>query len=154
MFSHGIVSGALFLCVGILYDSMHTKKIADFGGVASKMPIFSGFFLLFVMASIGLPGTSGFVGEFMCIVGMIQDNAKAAYISVFAVVLGAMYMLSLYKRVMLGTVQSEHVAKLTDINQFETFYLTILAALVIYMGVFPTKIIDQIMYTLWTQISN
>jgi NADH-quinone oxidoreductase subunit M len=135
MLSHGVVSAALFLVVGSLYDRMHSKEIEDYGGVASRMPIFATFFLIFVMSSVGLPGTSGFVGEFLSLFGLAQHSLFSAILAGTGIVLGAIYMLSLYRRIMLGEVTSNRVEGFEDISLIEVCYFGLLAALTIYMGI-------------------
>ena len=116
MISHGFVSGALFLCIGVLYDRMHSRNIADYGGVANTMPVFAAFFMLFAMANVGLPGTSGFVGEFMVILGAMKANFWYAFAAASTLIFGAAYTLWMYKRVIFGAVANAHVAELTDIT--------------------------------------
>ena len=116
MISHGFVSGALFLCVGVLYDRMHSRQIADYGGVVNTMPVFAALFMLFAMANAGLPGTSGFVGEFLVIMGAIKANFWYAFAAATTLVFGAAYTLWMYKRVIFGAVANEHVAALKDLN--------------------------------------
>ena len=113
MISHGFVSGALFLCIGVLYDRMHSRNIADYGGVVKTMPVFAAFFMLFAMANVGLPGTSGFVGEFMVILGAVRTNFWYAFAAASTLMFGAAYTLWMYKRVIFGAVANSHVAKLT-----------------------------------------
>jgi NADH-quinone oxidoreductase subunit M len=137
MISHGFVSGAMFLCVGVLYDRMHSRQIADYGGVANTMPKFAGFFMLFAMANAGLPATSGFVGEFMVILGAIKFNFWIGFAAATTLVLGAAYTLWMYKRVIFGPVANAHVAELTDINSREFLILAVLAACVLVMGIYP-----------------
>jgi NADH-quinone oxidoreductase subunit M len=137
MISHGFVSGAMFLCVGVMYDRMHSRQIADYGGVANTMPKFAGFFMLFAMANAGLPATSGFVGEFMVILGAIKFNFWIGFAAATTLVLGAAYTLWMYKRVIFGPVANAHVAELTDINSREFLILAVLAACVLAMGIYP-----------------
>ncbi|MFN3984327.1 MAG: NADH-quinone oxidoreductase subunit M [Rhodocyclaceae bacterium] len=137
MISHGFVSGAMFLCIGVLYDRMHSRNIADYGGVVNKMPKFAAFFMLFAMANAGLPGTSGFVGEFMVILGAVQFNFWVAFLAATTLILGAAYTLWMYKRVVFGAVANKHVAELEDINGREFAFLAILALCVLAMGVYP-----------------
>lgn len=137
MISHGFVSGALFLCIGVLYDRMHTRNIADYGGVANSMPVFAAFFMLFAMANSGLPGTSGFVGEFMVILGAVKANFWYAFAAASTLIFGAAYTLWMYKRVIFGAVANEHVAKLTDMNLREKVIFAILAVTVLGMGLYP-----------------
>src|SRR5512143_700759 len=137
MISHGFVSGALFLCIGVLYDRVHSRQIADYGGVANRMPVFAAFFMLFAMANSGLPGTSGFVGEFLVIVGSEKVNFWFALAAGSTLIFGAAYTLWMYKRVIFGAVANEHVAHLSDITLRETVIFIVLAALVLLMGVYP-----------------
>ena len=137
MISHGFISGALFLCVGVLYDRMHSRQIADYGGVVNKMPVFAAFFMLFAMANSGLPATSGFVGEFMVIMGTIKVNFWYAFLAATTLIFGAAYTLWMFKRVVFGAVANDHVAHLTDINKREILILGLLAAAVLGMGLYP-----------------
>jgi len=137
MVSHGFVSGALFLCVGVLYDRVHSRQIADYGGVANTMPVFAALFMLFAMANAGLPGTSGFVGEFMVILGAMKANFWYAAAAATTLVFGAAYTLWMYKRVIFGAVANPNVAALTDLNARECLVLGLLAAAVLVMGIWP-----------------
>jgi NADH-quinone oxidoreductase subunit M len=137
MISHGFVSAALFLCVGVLYDRMHTRMIGDYGGVVNTMPKFASFMMLFAMANSGLPATSGFVGEFLVILGAMKASFWLAFVAATTLVLGAAYTLWMYKRVIFGAVANEHVAKLKDLNIRELLVLGALAAAVLFMGVYP-----------------
>jgi NADH-quinone oxidoreductase subunit M len=142
MISHGFVSGAMFFCIGVMYDRMHSREIADYGGVVNTMPKFAAFFMLFVMANAGLPATSGFVGEFMVILGAVQYNFWIALIAGTTLVLGAAYSLWMYKRVIFGDVANEHVAGLVDVNGRELAILTLLAAAVLWLGLYPKPVTD------------
>ncbi len=142
MISHGFVSGAMFLCIGVLYDRMHTRQIADYGGVVNTMPKFAAFFMLFAMANAGLPGTSGFIGEFVVTLGAIQVNFWYAALAATTLVFGAAYTLWMYKRVVFGEVANDHVAGLKDINCRETLFLAVLALLVLAMGLYPKPLTD------------
>jgi NADH-quinone oxidoreductase subunit M len=137
MISHGFVSGALFLCVGVLYDRMHTRLIADYGGVVNRMPVFAALFMLFAMANSGLPGTSGFVGEFLVVIGAVQTNFWYAAAAATTLIFGAAYTLWMYKRVVFGAVANPHVAELSDIGAREFLVLGLLALAVLAMGVWP-----------------
>jgi NADH-quinone oxidoreductase subunit M len=137
MISHGFVSGALFLCIGVMYDRMHSRKIADYGGVANTMPVFAAFFMLFAMANSGLPGTSGFVGEFMVILGAVKANFWYAFAAATTLVFGAAYTLWMYKRVIFGVVANSHVAELTDLSLREKAIFAVLAVAVLGMGLYP-----------------
>ncbi|APR05735.1 NADH-quinone oxidoreductase subunit M [Thauera chlorobenzoica] len=137
MISHGFVSGAMFLCIGVLYDRMHSRQIADYGGVVHTMPKFAAFFMLFAMANSGLPATSGFVGEFMVVLGAVQFNFWIGFTAAITLILGAAYSLWMYKRVVFGKIANQHVAELTDINGREFAFLAILAFCVLAMGLYP-----------------
>ena len=145
MISHGFISGALFLCVGVLYDRVHSRQIADYGGVANTMPVFAALFMLFAMANSGLPGTSGFVGEFMVIMGAMKVNFWYAFAAATTLIFGAAYTLWMYKRVIFGPVANEHVAKLKDLNPRELIVLSLLAVAVLWMGVYP-KPVTEVMH--------
>ena len=142
MISHGFVSGAMFLSIGVLYDRVHSRQIADYGGVVNTMPKFAAFSMLFAMANCGLPGTSGFVGEFMVILAAVKYNFWIGFLATFTLVLGAAYTLWMYKRVHFGAVANDHVAKLSDINKREIFMLTVLAVFTLYMGLHPKPFTD------------
>jgi NADH-quinone oxidoreductase subunit M len=142
MISHGFISGAMFLCIGVLYDRAHSRNIADYGGVVNKMPKFSAFFILFSMANCGLPATSGFVGEFMVILGAVQFNFVTGIVAASALIWGAAYSLWMAKRVIFGKVTNHHVAELTDINGREFFMLGVLAIAVLWMGLYPAPFTD------------
>jgi NADH-quinone oxidoreductase subunit M len=137
MLSHGLVSGALFLCVGVIYDRLHTREIDRYGGLASNMPRYAVLFLLFTMASIGLPGTSGFVGEFLSLAGTYQASTWAALICTTGIILGAAYMLYLYRRVVYGALVHEDVKAMPDLSRRELALLAPIAAVVLWMGVYP-----------------
>jgi NADH-quinone oxidoreductase subunit M len=143
MISHGFVSGALFLCVGVLYDRVHSRQIADYGGVVNTMPTFAAFAVLFAMANAGLPGTSGFVGEFMVILGAIQANFWYGFFAAITLILGAAYTLWMVKRVYFGDITHKHVAELTDLSKREFLILAVLAAMVIGFGVYPQPITEM-----------
>jgi len=142
MISHGFISGALFLCVGVLYDRLHSRQIADYGGVANVMPRFALFAVLFGMANSGLPGTSGFVGEFLVILSSFQANFWIAFLAAMTLILGAAYTLWMVKRVIFGKIGNDKVATLTDINARETFFLTVLAIAVLFFGLYPAPLLD------------
>jgi len=137
MLSHGLVSGALFLCVGVIYDRLHTREISRYGGLAINMPKYALFFLLFTMASIGLPGTSGFVGEFLSLAGIYQISSWVAFIATTGIILGAAYMLYLYRRVVFGDQKNADAAAMKDLSAREWFMLAPIAAAVLWMGVYP-----------------
>jgi len=137
MLSHGLVSGALFLCVGVIYDRLHTREISRYGGLANNMPAYVTLFLLFTMASVGLPGTSGFVGEFLAMMGVYQFNSWAAFVAVTGIITGAAYMLYLYRRVAYGVLDKPDVAAMPDLSRRELSLLVPIAAVVLWMGVYP-----------------
>ena len=146
MISHGFVSAAMFLCVGVMYDRMHSRMIADYGGVVNTMPKFAALFLFFSMANCGLPITSGFVGEFMVVLGAIKFNFWIGFAAATTLILGAAYTLWMYKRVAFGAVTNKHVGELTDINSREFLVLAVLALCVLGMGLYPFPFTD-IMHT-------
>ena len=137
MLSHGLVSGALFLCVGVIYDRLHTREIARYGGLADNMPKYALLFMLFTMASIGLPGTSGFVGEFLALVGTYERSSWAAVVATTGIILGAAYMLYLYWRVVYGTQRNADAAAMPDLDRRELWLLAPIAAVVLWMGIYP-----------------
>jgi len=142
MISHGFVSGAMFLCIGVLYDRLHSRSIADYGGVVNTMPRFAALFMLFSMANSGLPATSGFVGEFMVILGAVQYNFWVGFMAATTLILGAAYSLWMYKRVIFGAVANEQVATLKDVDRREFWMLMAMAALVLFMGLYPKPFTD------------
>jgi NADH-quinone oxidoreductase subunit M len=137
MLSHGFVSAALFFCVGVIYDRLHTREIDRYGGLAVNMPAYAIFFLLFTMASIGLPGTSGFVGEFLSLAGIYEASSWAAFVCTTGIILGAAYMLYLYRRVVFGELTKDDVRAMPDLNAREWSVMVPLAALTLWMGVYP-----------------
>ena len=144
MISHGFVSGALFLCIGVLYDRMHSRNIADYGGVANTMPHFAALMVLFAMANCGLPATSGFVGEFMVILGAVAFNPWIGFIAATTLILGAAYSLWMVKRVIFGAVGNPRVAALHDIDRRELMALGLLAAAVLWIGIYPAPLTDPL----------
>ena len=142
MISHGFISGAMFLCIGVLYDRVHSRNIADYGGVVNTMPKFAAFFMLFAMANAGLPGTSGFIGEFMVVLGSVQYNFWVAFAAATTLITGAAYTLWMYKRVVFGDVANDHVAELEDIGAREFAFLAVLAICVLAMGLYPKPVTD------------
>lgn len=147
MISHGFISSAMFLSVGVLYDRVHSREISAYGGVANKMPVFAGFAVLFAMANSGLPGTSGFVGEFMVILAAVKFNFWVGFFAATTLIFGAAYTLWMTKRVFFGDVANHHVAELTDLNKREFLILGILAILVIGFGVYPQPITEVMQAT-------
>ena len=142
MIAHGFVSGAMFLCIGVLYDRVHSREIASYGGVVNTMPKFTAFALLFAMANCGLPGTAGFVGEWMVILGAVKYNFWIGFAAATALIFGAAYTFWMFKRVYLGPVANDHVRELTDINAREFLMLALLAIAVLYMGIYPKPFTD------------
>ena len=142
MISHGFISGALFLCVGVMYDRLHSREISDYGGVVNTMPQFAAFMMLFAMANSGLPGTSGFVGEFLVILGSYQASFWIAFTAALIMILGAAYTLWMYKRVIYGDIANERVAELTDITAREKSFLVLLAIVVLLFGIWPAPMFD------------
>ncbi|HRI57599.1 MAG TPA: NADH-quinone oxidoreductase subunit M, partial [Anaerolineae bacterium] len=142
MIAHGFVSGAMFLCIGVLYDRVHSREIADYGGVVNTMPKFAAFAVLFAMANCGLPGTAGFIGEWMVILGAVQFNFWIGALAATALIFGAAYSLWMVKRVYFGAVANDNVKQLSDLNAREFWMLGILAIAVIAMGVYPKPFTD------------
>jgi NADH-quinone oxidoreductase subunit M len=148
MISHGFISAAMFLCVGVLYDRVHSREIASYGGVANRMPVFAAFFVLFAMANSGLPGTSGFIGEFLVILGTIKVSFWYAFLAATTLIFGAAYTLWMVKRVIFGEVANENVAGLQDVNRRELVFLVLLAVAVMWMGLHPKPLADVMNPTL------
>ncbi|MFM7431938.1 MAG: proton-conducting transporter membrane subunit, partial [Gammaproteobacteria bacterium] len=142
MVSHGLISAAMFLCVGVMYDRLHSCEISAYGGVINRMPIFGAFMVLFAMANSGLPGTSGFVGEFLVIIASFKANFWYAFLAATTLILGAAYTLWLVKRVIFGPVGNDHVATLEDLNGREFFVLGVLAVGVLLLGVWPAPLLE------------
>jgi len=147
MISHGLVSGAMFLSVGVLYDRMHSRRIADYGGVANTMPVFAAFAVFFAMANVGLPGTSGFVGEFMVIIASYKASFWYAFFAATTLILGAAYTLWMVKRVIYGEVANNNVAALEDLNVREFIVLGILAIAVLMVGLWPAPLVEMMSST-------
>lgn len=146
MISHAFGSGAMFLGFGVLYEQMHTRKIKEFGGVAKTMPIFAAFFMLFAMSNVGLPGTSGFVGEFMIILSTFKANFWVTFSAALTLVIGAAYTLWMYKRVFYGEVVSDKVAALKDVGAIDTLIFILLALAIFWIGFYPNALLD-VMHT-------
>jgi len=146
MISHGFVAGAMFFCIGVIYDRLHSHLISDCGGIVYRMPIYAAFMMLFAMANAGLPATSGFVGEFMVLMGAIEVNFWVAVIAATTMIVGAAYTLWMYKRVIFGPITNHHVEELTDVNKRELAILLILAFFVMAMGLYPEPV-THIMHT-------
>ena len=144
MLSHGFISAALFLVVGVIYDRMHTREIDAYGGLVIRMPSYAMVFMFFTMANIGLPGTSGFIGEFLTLAGVFQVNSWIAFGAAFGVILSAAYGLLLYRRVMFGDLIKESLKQITDLTQQEKWIFIPLIALTLMLGIFPAPILDLI----------
>ncbi|HRO12706.1 NADH-quinone oxidoreductase subunit M, partial [Amaricoccus sp.] len=144
MLSHGFISGALFLCVGVLYDRMHTREIAAYGGVIARMPAFALVFMLFTFGNVGLPGTSGFVGEFLTLAGVFQVSTWVAFLATTGVILSACYALWLYRQVMLGELIKESLKTIRDMSSREKLVFAPLVAAMIAIGVYPAFVLDVI----------
>jgi NADH-quinone oxidoreductase subunit M len=142
MLSHGIVSGALFLCVGVVYDRLHTREISRYGGLVNNMPKYAFAFMIFMLASVGLPGTSGFVGEFLVLVGAFQVNTWVSLLTATGVILGATYMLYLYRRVVYGELTKDDVRAMVDLDRREVAIFAPLILIVMWMGVYPMPVLD------------
>ncbi len=143
MISHGIVSGALFLCVGVVYDRMHTREIAAYGGLVNRMPLYALVFMVFTMANVGLPGTSGFVGEFMTLLGTFKVSVSTAFFATFGVILSACYALWLYRKVVFGALVKPSLASMKDLTLRECVTLFPLIALTILFGIYPKPVLDM-----------
>jgi NADH-quinone oxidoreductase subunit M len=144
MVSHGLISAALFLCIGVLYERVHSRLIKDYGGVATPMPIFASLFMVFSMANAGLPGTSGFVGEFLVILAAMKVKFSYAACAAFSLILGAAYTLWMYKRVMFGQVIHASIAQLKDLSGQEKCVLGVLVVMIIGLGLWPQPLLDYL----------
>jgi NADH-quinone oxidoreductase subunit M len=142
MLSHGLISGALFLCVGVIYDRMHTREIAFYGGLATRMPLYAAVFMLFTMGNVGLPGTSGFVGEILTMTGVYQASTWTAIVAATGVILSAVYMLTLYRRVIFGTLQNPQLAGITDMDRREWLIFLPLIIGTLLLGFAPGLVTD------------
>ncbi len=154
MLSHGVVAGALFLCVGVIYDRLHTREISRYGGLVHRMPKYAAVFMLFMMASVGLPGTSGFVGELLVILGAFQVNTWVAALMATGLILGAAYMLFLYRRIVFGKLEKDDVKAMQDMNGREVLMFAPLVALVLWMGLYPTPFLDVMSVSVDNLIAN
>ncbi len=154
MISHGIVSAALFLCVGVIYDRMHTREISFYGGLVQRMPIYATVFMIFMLGSVGLPGTSGFVGEFLVIIGAFKFSSYVVLGAAFGIILSAVYMLYLYKRIIFGEITNVKLSEILDINTREKLILIPLALSVMIMGIFPNIFLDPMRLSLELIITN
>jgi NADH-quinone oxidoreductase subunit M len=142
MLSHGVVSGALFLCVGVVYDRLHTRDMDRYGGLANNMPMYAFAFMVFMLASVGLPGTAGFVGEFLVLTGAFKANTWVALFAASGVVLGATYMLLLYRRVIWGAITKDDVREMVDLDRREIAILAPIIIIVMWMGIYPLPFLD------------
>jgi NADH-quinone oxidoreductase subunit M len=143
MVSHGIVSGALFLCVGVVYDRLHTREIAAYGGLVNRMPLYALVFMVFTMANVGLPGTSGFVGEFLTLLGTFKVSLPTAFFATTGVILSAAYALWLYRKVVFGALAKPSLASIKDLTFREVIILAPLVVLTILFGIYPAPILDM-----------
>jgi NADH-quinone oxidoreductase subunit M len=154
MVSHGLVSGALFLCVGVIYDRMHTREIAAYGGLVNRMPLYAMTFMVFTMANVGLPGTSGFVGEFMTLIGTFKVSIPTAFFASFGVILSAAYALWLYRKVVFGALVKPSLANMKDLTLRECVILFPMIALTILFGVYPKPVLDMSAASVQQLVSN
>ena len=154
MISHGIISAALFLCVGVIYERMHTREIKRYGGIVEVMPKYSIVLMIFTLGAIGLPGTTGFVGEFLILMGAFKDNFLVAVIASLGVIFGAAYMLWLYKRVVFGELINKDLKNLIDLNKSEIIILTSLAIPSLYFGFYPEPLINTVEVSVSNLINN
>jgi len=150
MLSHGLISAALFLCVGVVYDRFHSRMISSYGGLVSIMPKYAFVFMIFTLAALGLPGTSGFVGEFLILLGIFKKNILVGVLASLGVILAAAYMLWLYKRVVFGKISNSEIKEMKDLNRSEIYILFSLITLIIFFGFYP----DPLLNTIDTSISN
>jgi len=154
MISHGVVSAALFLCVGVIYDRMHTRQIDFYNGLVNKMPVYSTVFMIFMLASVGLPGTSGFIGEFLVIVGAFKVSSTLVVGAAIGIILSAVYMLYLYKRIIFGLITNDKLNDILDLNFREKVILVPLALAVLLIGIFPNLFIDPMRNSIELIITN
>jgi NADH-quinone oxidoreductase subunit M len=154
MLSHGFISGALFLCVGVIYDRMHTRDIDAYGGLVNKMPAYALIFMFFTMANVGLPGTSGFVGEFLTLVGIFQVNTWVALVATSGVVLSAAYALWLYRRVVMGDLIKESLRSISDMTRQEKLIFVPLIAMTLLLGIYPALALDLIAPSVEALVAN
>ena len=154
MFSHGLISAALFLCVGVLYDRTHSRLIKSYGGIVSILPKYSILFMILAMGTLGLPGTSGFIGEFLILVGAFKVNYLVAIIASIGVILAAAYILWLYKRVIFGKLENNEIKKIKDVNLAEGSILTILCAAIIFFGFYPEPLLETMRVSVDNLIDN
>jgi len=154
MMSHGLISAALFLCVGVVYDRLHSRMISSYGGLVNIMPKYAFVFMIFVLAALGLPGTSGFVGEFLILVGTFQINIFVAVLASLGVILAAAYMLWLYKRVIFGKMASSEIKEMADLNKTEIYIFASLVFLILFFGIYPEPLFNTIDISVSNLIDN
>jgi NADH-quinone oxidoreductase subunit M len=154
MISHGFISGALFLCVGVIYDRMHTRDIDAYGGLVNRMPAYALVFMFFTMANVGLPGTSGFVGEFLTIIGVFQVNTWVAMVAATGVILSAGYALWLYRRVVMGDLIKESLKTITDMTRLERAIFAPLVVMTLLLGIYPSLVTDIIGPSVFALVQN
>jgi len=143
MISHGLVSGALFLCVGVVYDRMHTRDISAYGGLAARMPLYATVFMIFTLANVGLPGTSGFIGEFLTLLGTFRINSWVAFLATTGTILSAAYALYLYRRIIFGVLDKPSLASILDLSWREAALFAPIVALTIFYGFYPAPVLDS-----------
>ncbi len=144
MLSHGLISAALFLCVGVVYDRFHSRMISSYGGLVNIMPKYALIFMVFTLGALGLPGTSGFVGEFLVLIGIFQKNILVGVLASLGVILAASYMLWLYKRVIFGKISSTNVQEIKDLNKTEIYIFTSLVFLILFFGFYPEPLLNTV----------
>jgi len=154
MLSHGIVSAALFLCVGVIYDRMHTREIAAYGGLVNRMPVYAACFMVFTLANVGLPGTSGFVGEFLTLLGAFRVNSWVAFLATTGIILSAAYALWLYRKVIFGELEKPSLKDITDMNMREVTFMIPLVVLTILFGIYPAPLLDVTVASVDNLIKN
>jgi NADH-quinone oxidoreductase subunit M len=154
MLSHGIVSAALFLCVGVVYDRMHTREIAAYGGLVNRMPLYAVCFMVFTMANVGLPGTSGFIGEFLTLLGAFKANTWVAFFATFGVILSAAYALWLYRRMIFGPIEKPSLKSITDLGYREVLVMAPLVILTLLFGFYPAPLMDVTAVSVNNLVSN
>ena len=154
MISHGLISAALFLCVGVVYDRFHSRMISSYGGLVNIMPKYAFVFMIFTLAALGLPGTSGFVGEFLILVGAFQINILVAVLASLGVILAAAYMLWLYKRVIFGKIASSEIKQMPDLNKTEIYIFVSLVFLTLFFGIYPEPLFATIDISVSNLIDN
>jgi NADH-quinone oxidoreductase subunit M len=154
MLSHGLVSAALFLCVGVVYDRMHTRRIDAYGGLVNRMPLYAFAFMVFTLANVGLPGTSGFVGEFLTLVGAFKASTWVAFLATTGVILSAAYALYLYRRMMFGAIEKPALRTISDLGYREVLVFTPLVLLVVLFGFYPSPLLNVTAVSVKNLVSN